>query len=59
MNHAVEMGLGSVIYITKFREDWFRHSNVNVWGFTYRHTHRNVISYSYFHFSNKESRLKR
>jgi hypothetical protein len=28
MKYAVEMGSGAMIYITKFHEDWFRHSKV-------------------------------
>jgi hypothetical protein len=29
MKYAVEMGSNAVIYITKFRKDWFRHSKVD------------------------------
>jgi hypothetical protein len=29
MKYAVEMDLDALLYITKFRKDWFRHSKVD------------------------------
>jgi hypothetical protein len=29
MKYAVEMGLGAMIYITKFHRDWFRNSKAD------------------------------
>jgi hypothetical protein len=40
MNSAAEMGVWCHDINTKFHRDWFRHSEVNMGGYTYRHTER-------------------
>jgi hypothetical protein len=48
MKYAVEMGSWGHDIYTKFRRDWFRHSEVGIGGYTYRttdiHAGRKVIS---------------
>jgi hypothetical protein len=52
MKYAVGMGSSVMIYITKFRKDWFSHSNVNKGG-THRHTDIRLLLF----FQNKKIKL--
>jgi hypothetical protein len=38
MKYTIEMGSGSLIYVSRFHKDWFRHSKVVIGGYTCRHT---------------------
>jgi hypothetical protein len=41
MKYVVVMDSGDMIYITKFHEHWFSHSEIGGGrGYTYRHKHR-------------------
>jgi hypothetical protein len=45
MKYGVDMGSGVMIYVhTKFHKDWFRHSEVDMGGYTDTHTHRMEIA---------------
>jgi hypothetical protein len=52
MKYVVEMGSGAMITRTKFRKDWFRHSQ------THRQHGGLVSQLLHFLFQNKESALK-
>lgn len=42
MTYVVRMGSGSMIYITKFHTDRFRHSTIVKEGYTYTERHMNA-----------------
>jgi hypothetical protein len=56
MKHAIEMGFGAMIHITKFHKNWFGYSKVDERGYTDTQTAKGS-HYPTFISQNKESRL--